>query len=87
VVKCEHIYHQVLFPLFHYRCLAHPFLRDSRRSARNGRGDAPPPHKFASHGQLDFFLTITFLIIQQRRDSGWIHTLLEEAENERMHLM
>jgi len=22
-----------------------------------------------------------------RRDSGWIHTLLEEAENERMHLM
>ena len=23
----------------------------------------------------------------QRRDSGWIHTLLEEAENERMHLM
>lgn len=24
---------------------------------------------------------------EQRRDSGWIHTLLEEAENERMHLM
>jgi hypothetical protein len=23
----------------------------------------------------------------QRRHSGWIHTLLEEAENERMHLM
>lgn len=23
----------------------------------------------------------------QRRDHGWIHTLLEEAENERMHLM
>ena len=23
----------------------------------------------------------------QRRDAGWIHTLLEEAENERMHLM
>ena len=22
-----------------------------------------------------------------QRDSGWIHTLLEEAENERMHLM
>lgn len=22
-----------------------------------------------------------------RRDYGWIHTLLEEAENERMHLM
>ena len=22
-----------------------------------------------------------------RRDNGWIHTLLEEAENERMHLM
>lgn len=22
-----------------------------------------------------------------KRDSGWIHTLLEEAENERMHLM
>ena len=22
-----------------------------------------------------------------RRDQGWIHTLLEEAENERMHLM
>jgi hypothetical protein len=21
------------------------------------------------------------------RDHGWIHTLLEEAENERMHLM
>jgi hypothetical protein len=23
----------------------------------------------------------------QRRDGGWIHTLLEEAENERMHLL
>ena len=23
----------------------------------------------------------------QKRDQGWIHTLLEEAENERMHLM
>jgi hypothetical protein len=22
-----------------------------------------------------------------QRDHGWIHTLLEEAENERMHLM
>ena len=22
-----------------------------------------------------------------KRDHGWIHTLLEEAENERMHLM
>ena len=22
-----------------------------------------------------------------RRDHGWIHTLLEEAENERMHLL
>ena len=22
-----------------------------------------------------------------KRDQGWIHTLLEEAENERMHLM
>ena len=22
-----------------------------------------------------------------RRDNGWIHTLLEEAENERMHLL
>jgi hypothetical protein len=27
------------------------------------------------------------LTFGQRRDSGWIHTLLEEAENERMHLM
>lgn len=26
-------------------------------------------------------------LTRQRRDSGWIHTLLEEAENERMHLM
>lgn len=25
--------------------------------------------------------------VLQRRDAGWIHTLLEEAENERMHLM
>jgi hypothetical protein len=33
------------------------------------------------------FLTVKFLMIWQRRDSGWIHTLLEEAENERMHLM
>ena len=24
---------------------------------------------------------------RMQRDSGWIHTLLEEAENERMHLM
>lgn len=23
----------------------------------------------------------------QKRDAGWIHTLLEEAENERLHLM
>ena len=23
----------------------------------------------------------------KRRDGGWIHTLLEEAENERMHLL
>jgi hypothetical protein len=22
-----------------------------------------------------------------KRDNGWIHTLLEEAENERMHLL
>lgn len=22
-----------------------------------------------------------------RRDNGWIHTMLEEAENERMHLL
>lgn len=55
MVKCEHIHHQVLFPLFHYRCLAHPFLGDSCRSARNGGGDAPPPHQPASHGQLNFF--------------------------------
>lgn len=27
------------------------------------------------------------LKFSQRRDSGWIHTCLEEAENERMHLM
>lgn len=25
--------------------------------------------------------------VLQRRDGGWIHTLLEEAENERMHLL
>ena len=31
------------------------------------------------------FLIVT--VCAQRRDSGWIHTLLEEAENERMHLM
>lgn len=30
---------------------------------------------------------ITRRTFDQRRDSGWIHTLLEEAENERMHLM
>lgn len=24
---------------------------------------------------------------KMRRDKGWIHTLLEEAENERMHLL
>ncbi len=24
---------------------------------------------------------------RMRRDNGWIHTLLEEAENERMHLL
>ena len=24
---------------------------------------------------------------RMQRDNGWIHTLLEEAENERMHLM
>jgi hypothetical protein len=24
---------------------------------------------------------------RMERDQGWIHTLLEEAENERMHLM
>ena len=28
-----------------------------------------------------------FFLFVQRRDAGWIHTLLEEAENERMHLM
>lgn len=27
------------------------------------------------------------LLTLQRRDGGWIHTLLEEAENERMHLL
>jgi ubiquinol oxidase len=30
---------------------------------------------------------LSVLTFGQRRDSGWIHTLLEEAENERMHLM
>lgn len=25
--------------------------------------------------------------VAQRRDGGWIHTMLEEAENERMHLL
>ncbi len=24
---------------------------------------------------------------RMRRDHGWIHTLIEEAENERMHLL
>jgi len=30
---------------------------------------------------------INLLTHSQRRDAGWIHTLLEEAENERLHLM
>ena len=34
-----------------------------------------------------FIAVLTLKFSHQRRDSGWIHTLLEEAENERMHLM
>jgi hypothetical protein len=34
-----------------------------------------------------FFDWMILTCVIKRRDSGWIHTLLEEAENERMHLM
>lgn len=33
------------------------------------------------------FQTYLLPFFFQRRDGGWIHTLLTEAENERMHLL
>jgi hypothetical protein len=34
-----------------------------------------------------FFIYLSIFIGTMRRDHGWIHTLLSEAENERMHLL
>ena len=36
---------------------------------------------------LLFFLPCTLLQRRMRHDGGWIHTMIAEAENERMHLM
>ena len=36
---------------------------------------------------MHFKLKCNTLFLLRRRDHGWVHTLLEEAENERMHLL
>jgi hypothetical protein len=47
----------------------------------------PVSRKTLNYTLLCFFFFSYKEYLDQRRDSGWIHTLLEEAENERMHLM
>ena len=59
----------------------------------HGRSHPSPPSEFPSHGAFRTWQSLNHIrlhtceFFDQRRDSGWIHTLLEEAENERMHLM
>jgi hypothetical protein len=68
---------------------ANPIPRVHRWRTRDGRSHSSPSQESSSHGMchsqaLSYGL---MCLAAQRRDSGWIHTLLEEAENERMHLM
>jgi len=72
--------------------LANSIPRVHRGRPWHGRGHPSPPQEFPPHGVFPYPATLYRLrlltrIFDQRRDSGWIHTLLEEAENERMHLM
>ena len=59
----------------------------------HGRSHPSPPQEFPPHGAFRPWQSLKSRSsshvggFDQRRDSGWIHTLLEEAENERMHLM
>ena len=67
---------------------ANSISRVHRRCSWHGRGHPSPPEEPPFDGVCQmFFAVLTLKISHQRRDSGWIHTLLEEAENERMHLM
>lgn len=47
--------------------------------------DVVHPADMASN--LHFEQKSKLLCLLRRRDHGWVHTLLEEAENERMHLL
>jgi ubiquinol oxidase len=69
--------------------LANPIPRVHRWRTRDGCSHSSPPQESSSHGMSHSrsFLYAQMNLAAQRRDSGWIHTLLEEAENERMHLM
>jgi hypothetical protein len=72
--------------------LADSIPRVHRGRPWHGRSYPSPPQEFPPHGVFTYPATLYHLrlltrIFYQRRDSGWIHTLLEEAENERMHLM
>jgi ubiquinol oxidase len=69
---------------------ANSIPRVHRGGPRNGCCHPAPPQESPSHGMFYPPVIIIYcpvLTFGQRRDSGWIHTLLEEAENERMHLM
>src|SRR5580693_8588505 len=71
--------------------LANSIPRVHRGRPWHGRSHPSPPQEFPPHGVFPYPETLYRLrlltwIFDQRRDSGWIHTLLEEAENERMHL-
>ena len=44
-------------------------------------------HSADMASKLHFMQRSMLLCLLRRRDHGWVHTLLEEAENERMHLL
>ena len=47
----------------------------------------PPPQKKKTPGMIGAMTRHLKSLRYMQRDHGWIHTLLEEAENERMHLL
>ncbi|KAK7056713.1 inducible alternative oxidase 2 [Paramarasmius palmivorus] len=55
----------------------------------NGGGNNASSNESQTDGTPRYFIVIHDInqFTPKRRDNGWIHTCLEEAENERMHLM
>ena len=71
--------------------IAYSVPGDYRRYTWHGGCHHTSSTKLAPYGMEFTCQAVVFQLIlsypSQKRDGGWIHTLLEEAENERMHLM